>query len=61
MYLVPQSKEIDEAAQNLLRLKEKIHLGRMENPSFLAVITGTEYAYQRKDGVFIIPIGCLKY
>jgi len=55
------SKEIDEAAQNLLRLKEKIHLGRMENPSFLAVITGTEYAYQRKDGVFIIPIGCLKY
>jgi len=55
------SKEIDEAAQNLLRLKEKIHLGRMESPSFLAVITGTEYAYQRKDGVFIIPIGCLKY
>ncbi|NQT58641.1 MAG: ATP-binding protein [Bacteroidetes bacterium] len=55
------SKEIETAAQNLLQLKEKIHLGKMKNPSFLAVITSTEYAYQREDGVFIIPIGCLKY
>ena len=55
------SKKIEAAARNLLLLKEKIHLGKMKNPSFLAVITGTEYAYQRKDGVFIIPIGCLRY
>ncbi len=30
-------------------------------PSFLAVITGTgDYAYQRNDGVYVIPIGSLK-
>jgi hypothetical protein len=32
----------------------------MKDPSFLMVLTGTEIAYQRKDGVYIVPIGCLK-
>ena len=29
-------------------------------PSFLAVVTGTEYAYTRKDGVHVVPLGCLR-
>ena len=34
---------------------------KMPAPSFLAVIVGVgKYAYQRKDGVYVIPIGCLK-
>jgi len=28
-------------------------------PSFLAIITGGEYAYTREDGIKILPIGCL--
>jgi uncharacterized protein len=32
----------------------------MKKPSFLAVITATNYAYKRDDGVFVIPLGCLK-
>lgn len=28
--------------------------------NFLAVITGENLAYTRKDGVKVIPIGCLK-
>lgn len=33
----------------------------MPNPSFLRVLTGIEqYAYQRENEVFIVPIGCLK-
>jgi hypothetical protein len=32
----------------------------MNAPSFLAVITGTEFAYTRDDGVHVIPIFCLK-
>jgi len=24
------------------------------------VLTGGQYAFRRKDGVFIVPIGCLK-
>ena len=29
-------------------------------PSFKAVITGGQYGYRRADGVYVIPIGCLK-
>lgn len=39
------SKEIEDAAKHLLMLKEKVN---------------TEIAYQRSDGVFVVPIGCLK-
>lgn len=33
---------------------------KMKKPKFLAIITDTEFAYTRKDGVKVIPIGCLK-
>jgi hypothetical protein len=51
---------IDDAVQNLLLLKEKIDTDRMKAPSFLMVLTGTEFGYKRKDGVYIVPLGCLK-
>lgn len=52
--------QIEGAARNLLKLKEKINTDKMGEPSFLMVITGGEYAYKRSDGVLIVPIGCLK-
>ena len=54
------NRQIDEAAKNLLKLKNKINTDKMRDPSFLMVLTGGQYAFQRKDGVFIVPIGCLK-
>jgi len=54
------SREIEEAAWNLLILKERVDLERMKEPSFLMVLTGGEIAYRRRDGVLIVPIGCLK-
>jgi hypothetical protein len=51
---------IDEATQNLLSLKNKIDTGRMKSPSFMMVLTGTDFAYKREDGVYVVPIGCLK-
>ena len=34
---------------------------KMNVPSFMMVLTGTgDYAYRRKDGVYVVPIGCLK-
>lgn len=51
---------IDNGAINLLKLKEKINTDKMNAPSFLAVITASGYAYQRPDGVYVIPIGCLR-
>jgi len=54
------AKEIEEAAKHLLELKAKVNTDKMREPSFLMILTGTEFAYRRKDGVLIVPIGCLK-
>ena len=52
--------QIEQAAENLLKLKVKINTDKMREPSFLMVLTGGQFAYRRKDGVLIVPIGCLK-
>ena len=54
------TKAIDEGAESLKRLANKIDQEAMNKPSFLAVITGTGYAYRRDDGVYVLPIGCLR-
>jgi predicted AAA+ superfamily ATPase len=54
------AKEIEIAARNLKTLRQKINLDKMKEPSFLMVLTGTELSYRRNDGVFIVPIGCLR-
>jgi predicted AAA+ superfamily ATPase len=52
--------EIEKAAANLLKLKETINTKKMNEPSFLMILTANGYAYRRPDGVYIVPIGCLK-
>jgi len=54
------SKEIDEAAANLIKLSKEVDTSKIGEPSFLMVVTGGELAYRREDGVYVIPIGCLK-
>ena len=55
------SKLEDEGAENLKKLSDKIDTDKMKEPSFLMVLTGVgSYAYKRKDGVLVVPIGCLK-
>lgn len=52
---------IEEGAESLKRLSAKIDTDKMSAPSFLMVLTATgEFAYRRKDGVIVVPIGCLK-
>ncbi|MCC8130251.1 MAG: DUF4143 domain-containing protein [Ruminococcus sp.] len=52
---------IEEGAENLKSMLSKIDTDKMREPSFLMVLTGTgDYAYRRKDGVSVVPIGCLK-
>jgi len=55
------AKEFDSAAKNLFELKERIYIQKMSEPSFLMILTGTDIGYTRKDGVHIVPIGCLKW
>ena len=54
-------KLINEGAENLIKMSNKIDTQKMNNPSFLMVLTATgKYAYKREDGVYVVPIGCLK-
>ena len=54
-------KLIEEGVKNLQSLSNKIDTSKIPAPSFLMIIIGIgEFAYRREDGIFIVPIGCLK-
>ena len=55
-------KLINEGAENLKALADKLDTTKMKKPSFLMILTGVgDYAYKRpEDGVLVVPIGCLK-
>jgi len=55
-------ENINKGAATLKTLADKIDTEKMKAPSFLMVLTGIgKYAYKRpEDGVFVVPIGCLK-
>lgn len=58
------SREIEEGAERLVKLKNLIEQNGSEQairkPDLLIVLTGGPIAYKRADGVLVIPIGCLK-
>ena len=52
---------IEEGAENLKKFSAKIDTKKMKEPSFLMVLTGAgKFAYRRDDGVYVVPIGCLR-
>jgi predicted AAA+ superfamily ATPase len=51
---------VDEAAAHLLAFAEKIDRTKVKAPVCLTVITGSGFAYRRKDGVNVVPIGVLR-
>ena len=54
-------KLIAEGVKNLKSLAEKIDTDKMKAPAFKMVLTGVgRYAFRREDGIYIIPIGCLR-
>lgn len=54
--------KIEQGAESLRSLAGKIDTSRMPEPSFLMVLTAVgKYAYRRKDGIYVVPIGCLKH
>ena len=50
---------VDEAARSLRRLRDKVDTDRIGTPVKLAVITATGYAYDRPDGITVLPITTL--
>ena len=54
------SKEIEDASKNLIKLANEVDTSKIGAPSFLMVLTAGQFAYRREDGVYVVPIGCLK-
>lgn len=61
------ANEVDKGAKNLNTIErlikernEKERQNPMRLPDLKIILTGTEYGYRRQDGVFVIPLGCLK-
>lgn len=52
--------QTDAASDSLRRVANKVDQTIMGVPSFLLVVTADGYAYRRSDGVYVVPIGCLK-
>ena len=54
-------KWIEQGAENLLSLSKIIDTEKMYEPSFMMVLTAVgDFAYRRKDGIYVVPITCLK-
>ena len=52
---------IEEGAKNLKDLASKIDTNKMKELSFMLVLCAkAPFAYRRKDGVYVVPITCLK-
>ena len=61
------SNDIDDGAKHLLEIESLIKKynegekqAKLRLPDLKLIITGTQYGYKRPDGVYVIPIGCLK-
>ncbi len=52
---------IEEGADSLKKLASKIDTGKMKEPAFMMVLCAVApFAYQREDGVYVVPVSCLK-
>ncbi len=52
---------VEEGAKTLTHLTNIIDTTRMKAPAFRMVLTGVgDYAYKRTDGIYVVPVGCLK-
>lgn len=57
--LSPAPDSVDRAAKSLLRLRNKVTKGRIDELAALMVVTSTGAAYRRSDGVQVVPITSL--
>ena len=54
------AKHLNEIEQLIIKHNEEEKQVPLRVPDLKIVLTGTEYGYRRDDGVFVIPLACLK-
>jgi predicted AAA+ superfamily ATPase len=52
-------RQVDDAAESLLRFAQRVDTSRCGEPALLGVVVAGGYGYRREDGVAVIPIGAL--
>lgn len=51
---------IEEGAKKLISIRDDIDFKKTGDCAFLMIVTKDSLAYRRDDGVYVIPLGCLK-
>lgn len=54
------NSDIELASKKLIDIANDIDVNKTGNCSFLMVVTKGGLAYKREDGVYVVPLGCLK-
>ncbi len=52
--------DIRKAAENLIKIADDIDRDRTGKPAFLMVVTKNKVAYRMENGVYVVPLCCLK-
>ena len=54
-------KLIEEGVKTLTKMYSLLDFNKMRKPAFMMVLVGVgKYAYRRRDGIYVVPIDCLK-
>ena len=53
-------EDIKQASENLIKIANDIDYEKSGKPAFLMVVTKNKVAYQMENGVYVVPLGCLK-
>ena len=54
-------KAIEQGAKTLNELEDKIDTSKMKAPAFKMILCAvSQFAYKRKDGVYVVPVSCLR-
>ncbi len=61
MNAVNKLEKRQHAEKNYANTPKKIDTDKMKKPAFLMILSGVgDYAYRRQDGIYVVPVGCLK-
>ena len=53
-------EDINLACKNLKKIADDIDIEKTGKPAFLMVITKNKFAYKTTEGVYVVPLACLK-
>ncbi len=53
-------EDIQEACNNLIKIAKDIDIEKIGKLAFLMVVTKNKVAYRTPEGVYVVPLTCLK-